>query len=433
MFDCVICNTTYKRIDALRIHFASISHRNKVCLSKVSNSNNHKNNLVNSSNNVQSIAAENHINGISDTKYITTEMGATELLEPTEMGVTELHEPTEMGATELHEPVENMAYKCVGCNKDYSKQPNLSRHHKKCNIFKDAKKLTDYTGMDINTSVMLIKQKNYNKVMPKKKYIPMTDEEFKTYMGITNSKKPNNQVANITNNNTNNNTNNIQNNNTNNNNTNNITINNNNIMVGNWETISYVRPTNYENMSLLNDEKNKLLLLASGYHAFKTLLDLIYANTENMNIHIINRKKNYVKILTVEGEVKVVSASTAYDMITDKLIDIIDSFIDASEPLIKAHPMYKAGIEALKKSHNWEGEGNNRYPEYRRYIELIVENIGKKSAINLIRFENDIQQILKNGGIVNFNKDTLIVAEVLMTQMIQDDDKPNNNDQILGY
>lgn len=408
MFDCVICNTTYKRIDALRIHFASISHRNKVCLSKVSNLNSHKHDLVNDSNNVQSLDAENHTNGISDTNHIST--------------------TTEMGARELHEPTENMSYKCVGCNKDYSKQPNLSRHHKKCDIFKDAKRLTDYTGMDINTSVMLIKQKNYNKIMPKKKYIPMTDEEFKTYMGITKSKKPNNQVANITNNNINN----IQNNNTNNNNTNNITINN-NIIVGNWETISYVRPTNYENMSLLNDEKNKLLLLASGYHAFKTLLDLIYANTENMNIHIINRKKNYVKILTVEGEVKVVSASTAYDMITDKLIDIIDSFIDASEPLIKAHPMYKAGIEALKKSHNWEGEGNNRYSEYRRYIELIVENIGKKSAINLIRFENDIQQILKNGGIVNFNKDTLIVAEVLMTQMIQDDDKPNSNDQILGY
>jgi len=47
--------------------------------------------------------------------------------------------------------------------------------------------------------------------------------------------------------------------------------------------------------------------------------------------------------------------------------------------------------------------------------------------------KNDIQQILKNGGIVNFNKDTLIVAEVLMTQMIQDADKPNSNGQILGY
>ena len=170
----------------------------------------------------------------------------------------------------------------------------------------------------------------------------------------------------------------------------------------------------------MDDDKNKLLLLASGYHAFKKLLDIIYAEPENKNIHIINRKKDYVKILTVDGKVKVVSAATAYDLLIDKLIDIIDAFIDASEPLIKANPKYKAGIDALRKSHNWDGEGNSRYPEYRKYIELIVENIGRESAINLIRFENDIRQILLNGGPINFNTQSLHEAELLMEKILSE-------------
>ena len=430
MFNCVICDKSYKRIDVLRTHYASITHRNKVLANmpviynctKLSAINNIDTGLNQSCLDIVDsglLSQSEPVSDLNDTRNDTRN--------DTTIADTEINTNVDIKSTEdTKKPVDNTSvqpvnttYKCAACNKDYTKKTNLCRHLKKCNIFIEAKILSESTGIDLDKSILLIKTRNLDKLIPKSnKYSQENDNELIKNMNTT-KRKHKNKAESVTNN-----TNNIQNTN------NNITINN-NILIGDWANINYVRPTNFENLSVLDDDKNKLLLLASGYHAFKKLLDIIYAQPENKNIHIINRKKDYVKILTVDGAVKVVSAATAYDMLIDKLIDIIDAFIDASEPLIKANPIYKAGIDALRKSHNWDGEGNSRYNEYRKYIELIVENIGRQAAINLIRFENDIRQILVNGGQLNFNTQSLRDAELLMDQILAGGSSIINNPESL--
>ena len=303
-------------------------------------------------------------------------------------------------------------YNCIGCKtKQYNNYSGLFKHHKKCEPYNNILRISQEAGIPIENAEIILREKALKKYNLIDKNTVIANN-----ISIIDTNPIKHKSKSITTNN--------------NNTTNNITINN-NILIGDWANINYVRPTNFENLSVLDDDKNKLLLLASGYHAFKKLLDIIYAQPENKNIHIINRKKDYVKILTVDGAVKVVSAATAYDMLIDKLIDIIDAFIDASEPLIKANPIYKAGIDALRKSHNWDGEGNSRYNEYRKYIELIVENIGRQAAINLIRFENDIRQILVNGGQLNFNTQSLRDAELLMDQILAGGSSIINNPESL--
>lgn len=423
MFNCVICNKSYKRIDVLRTHYASITHRNKVLANipvifnrtKLSAINNIETGLNQPCLDIVDSGLLSQSEPVSDMNGTRNDTRNETTIADTEINTNVDTKPAE----DTNKPVDNTSvqpaktiYTCAACNKDYTKKTNLCRHLKKCNIFIEAKTLSESTCIDLDKSILLIKTRNLDKIIPKSnKYSQENDNQLIATMDTTNpsGKHKGKRIVN--------NTKNIQNNN--NNTTNNITINN-NILIGDWKTINYVRPTNFENLSVLDDDKNKLLLLASGYHAFKKLLDIIYAEPENKNIHIINRKKDYVKILTVDGKVKVVSAATAYDLLIDKLIDIIDAFIDASEPLIKANPKYKAGIDALRKSHNWDGEGNSRYPEYRKYIELIVENIGRESAINLIRFENDIRQILLNGGPINFNTQSLHEAELLMEKILSE-------------
>ena len=161
-------------------------------------------------------------------------------------------------------------------------------------------------------------------------------------------------------------------------------------------------------------------LLASGYHAFKLMAEMIYSQSENKNIQIMNRRKNFLKILTVDGDVKVVKAKSTYEALVSKIINVVDAFIDASEPLLKENPKYRAGIEALKKSHNWEGEGNSRYDEYQGYIELIIENISNESAIKLIQFANDVNEILAAGGQLNLNKESFKAAQQLLESIIPD-------------
>jgi uncharacterized C2H2 Zn-finger protein len=433
MFNCQICDKSYKRLSILRLHFQSIAHRDKLL------STNHVRNQPGQSQKETKLISipsdstvkidELNLAELNLDKLITDKNSSSELSKKLDI-VDELNSQ-DSKANELTTILDNLdtdntgfqatclgtdmvgainttksnsIYKCVGCNKIFSRQPNISRHYKKCKIYIEAKNISENTGFSIQECVNIIKRRNIDKLIPKKEQLIAGIGRNQTLIGVQNN------TQNITNNN--------------------ITIN--QIKVGDWSNMSYIRPTNYESLAVLNDKANQLQLLASGYHAFKIMAEMIYSQSENKNIQIMNRRKNLLKILTVDGDIKVVKAKSAYEAIVDKLINIIDAFIDASEPLLKENPKYRTGVEALKKSHNWDGEGNTRYDEYHSYIELIIENISDEAAIKLLQFANDINEILASGGELNFNKKSLIAATQLLESIIPESETLVQSNILLG-
>ena len=439
MFNCQICDKSYKRLSILRLHFQSIAHRDKVLstnpLRNPANQSCEETNLTSKSTystnnnqidelNLAELTLDNLITDKHSSLEQSQPLDTTQIVNSQDNTVntdiandltkildnldTNDNQCVETGITDAINPLKtNSNYKCEGCSKLYTLHTNIIRHYKKCKIYLEAKNISENTGFSIQECVNIIKRRNINKLIPKKEQLIAGIGRNQTRIGVQN--------------NTQNNTQNI---------TNNITIN--QIKVGDWSNMSYIRPTNYESLSVLNDKANQLQLLASGYHAFKIMAEMIYSQSENKNIQIINRRKNLLKILTVDGDIKVVKAKSAYEAIVDKLINIIDAFIDASEPLLKENPKYRAGVEALKKSHNWDGEGNTRYDEYHSYIELIIENISDEAAIKLLQFANDINEILASGGELNFNKKSLIAATQLLESIIPESETLVQSNILLG-
>jgi hypothetical protein len=436
MFNCQICSKSYKRLSILRLHFQSAAHRDKLL------STNHLQNQPGQSQGETKLISIPSANTAKIDELNLAELDLDNLITDKNSSsgqkqkldtVSELNS-RDSKANELTTLLDNLetndnkcqlqcieadtsgeitttkpdsTYKCDGCGKLYTLHTNIIRHYKKCKFYLEAKNISENTGISIQECVNIIKRRNINKLIPKKELLIAGTGRNQTRICVQN--------------NTQNNTQNI---------TNNITIN--QIKVGDWSNVSYIRPTNYESLAVLNNKANQLQLLASGYHAFKIMAEMIYSQSENNNIQIMNRRKNLLKILTVDGDIKVVKAKSAYEAIVDKLINIIDAFIDASEPLLKENPKYRAGVEALKKSHNWDGEGNTRYDEYHSYIELIIENISDEAAIKLLQFANDVNEILASGGELDFNRKSLIAATQLLESIIPESESLVQSNILLG-
>ena len=274
-------------------------------------------------------------------------------------------------------------YECPGCEYQFTHKPNLYRHRQKCNYYKEAIKLANTTQIDVKTASRLIKRKNLAKCIPQLKL----DQELDNFipLGDTNI---------------------INNNNTTNNNT---TINNNvNIMVGNWETLDFIRPFLHEYIEHLYTRENRIKIISSGNNAANTVIDVIYEMPQNKNIYRYNSRRNFVKTLDINGEIVLFPANEAFGNLAFGILNITDDIMTNSEDILTEFPQYRRGVEAYALTNNWTGEsGNERYPEYSRKIEIKVETSHKISEANINRFETAKQRILSNGGLLEFNKHTL--------------------------
>ena len=230
MFHCEICNTTYTRISVLRTHFNSIVHKQNILriellnnqLCNIADNNNNINNIVlplqsdRTDINVLSQSISDNIENTTDGKLAIVLV--SEILDENNdnQDSIQLDEKTKSSA-EPGEPLQlNKAFKCFGCDKRYAQKPNLYRHHKTCDIYTEAYKLSKKSLTDIEIAANLIKNRNLCKIIPQLKFddtmlCKSCDTQIQT---------------NVSNNNTMN---------------NNITINN-TINVGNWETINFIRP-----------------------------------------------------------------------------------------------------------------------------------------------------------------------------------------------
>lgn len=407
--NCKICDKTYTSATVLRTHYASAMHKRNLLKQK---------NGPNSVYNISTIYTDGH-NGeliyTLDTGFLS-KLPDTDISEnstdceldtslrserPSETSDKELvpkedklqhdkqdgHDGQDGNLIEEHESLQlNKAFVCFGCDRKYSQKTNLYRHHKTCDLYKEALKLSKKTQTDIEIAARLIKHRNLCKIIPQLKF----DDTM-----LCKSRDTQLQT-------------NISNNNTMNNNTmNNITINN-TINVGNWETINFIRPFLHEDISHLYTKENRLKIIASGNNAVNTVINLIYSKPENDNLYRYNSRRNLVKTPDINGQLISYNANEAFAKLAMCILDITDEIMTKSEDILAEYPQYRRGVETYIGTNNWNGEGgNNRYKEYEKNIEMKFETSHKKSETNITMFENEKYRILKNGGTLNFDLESL--------------------------
>jgi hypothetical protein len=396
MFHCEICNTTYTRISVLRTHFNSIVHKQNILriellnnqLCNIADNNNNINNIVlplqsdRTDINVLSQSLSDNIENTTDGKLAIVLV--SEILDENNdnQDSIQLDEKTKSSAEPGESLQSNKEFKCFGCDKRYAQKPNLYRHHKTCDIYIEAYKLSKKSLTDIEIAANLIKNRNLCKIIPQLKF----DETMLC-------KSRDTQIqTNVSNNNTMN---------------NNITINN-TINVGNWETINFIRPFLHEDISHLYTKENRLKIIASGNNAVNTVINLIYSKPENDNLYRYNSRRNLVKTPDINGQLISYQANEAFAKLAMCILDITDEIMTKSEDILAEYPQYRRGVETYIGTNNWNGEGgNNRYKEYEKNIEMKFETSHKKSETNITMFENEKYKILQNGGRLNFNLESL--------------------------
>jgi hypothetical protein len=179
-------------------------------------------------------------------------------------------------------------------------------------------------------------------------------------------------------------------------------------MVGNWETLNFIRPFLHENISHLYTKENRLEIIKSGNNAVNVVIKLIYDKPENKNMYRYNERRNYVKTPDINGDIVSYPANEAFAKLATVILDITDDIMTNSQDIILEYPQYQSGIDAYALTNNWLGEGGNeRYKEYEKKIEMSIETSHKSSESNIIRFENEKRQILLNGGSLDFNKKSI--------------------------
>jgi len=401
MFTCKICNTTYTRVSVLRTHFTSTIHKKnllniELMTYQVSNQVSYAKTIIDNestdSTPVTSLQSDKPNNDstnniilelVDDNDHLpkTTSDAVTKELVTNEDNPE--NEDKNGNMIEEHEPLQsNKEFKCFGCDKKYAQKTNLYRHHKTCDIYIEAYKLSKKSLTDIEIAANLIKHRNLCKIIPQLKF----DDTMLC-------KSRDTQIqTNVSNNNTMN---------------NNITINN-TINVGNWETINFIRPFLHEDISHLYTKENRLKIIASGNNAVNTVINLIYSKPENDNLYRYNSRRNLVKTPDINGQLISYQANEAFAKLAMCILDITDEIMTKSEDILAEYPQYRRGVETYIGTNNWNGEGgNNRYKEYEKNIEIKFETSHKKSETNITMFENEKYKILQNGGRLNFNLESL--------------------------
>jgi hypothetical protein len=361
---CSICSKSYKNITVLKTHYTSAIHKRNLAarLTQPNSTDSSKQPIV-----LANTTPQGHHNNITSNnppQLITTKLNLDDVI----------NNLPDIDNNQIEEEITK--YECPGCSKEYAQKPSLYRHQKKCSFYKEAYKLSSKTQIDVKIASKLLKQHYLSKTIPHLRLEQDSNNILHT--------------GPITNNNT--------------------TINNNNIniMVGNWETLNFIRPFLHENISHLYTKENRLEIIKSGNNAVNVVIKLIYDKPENKNMYRYNERRNYVKTPDINGEIVSYPANEAFAKLATVILDITDDIMTNSKDIILEYPQYQSGIDAYALTNNWLGEGGNeRYKEYEKKIEMSIETSHKSSESNIIRFENEKRKILLNGGVLDFNKKSI--------------------------
>jgi len=384
---CIICQKNFKKPYNLKNHYKSIIHKTNLELQNSVSNEMHKLSNIGQQN-TQLLDQQSELVIPNQTQPQNTKTDP-QILDSI------LDSLSEINKIKIDEkPKDIIKYECPGCEYQFAHKTNLYRHRQKCDYYNEALKLANTTQIDVKTASRLIKRKNLAKNIPQLK----SEKDLDEFIPLNNT----NNTAHINNAST------TTNNNTINNNNNTIINNNINIMVGNWETLDFIRPFLHEYIEHLYTRENRIKIISSGNNAVNTVIDLIYEMPQNKNIYRYNPRRNFVKTPNINGEIVSYPANEAFGELASCILNITDDIMTNSEDILAEFTQYRRGVEAYGITNNWNGEGGNeRYSEYARKIELNVETSHKKSEANITRFENAKQRILLNGGLLEFNKHTI--------------------------
>ena len=381
MFDCNICNKTYKNMYTLKTHYNSNTHKTNVeSHNKILEQKNH------TASNSVTISSDNS-NNRNIHKNTTAE--ARENINP---NTSHTSNNTENVGKQMLKCI------CIGCWECYNDEKTLSTHHLECEHFLKSYIMSTKLGINLDLCIKTIlthklqeKEKECTDIRNK---ISILDK----YGGNTtfDANNQDNLVPRT------------------------VLVreaNDNKKVEANWCNFKHIRPLYEENMTQLRHSKIGDKVLLSGKDCFKTLIDIVYNELENMNVYIADKQNNLAMYVNVNGDINVTDTDTVVDTLVQKYIDyIINMFAICDMSMLQTYK--DIGIIVIT-------DGDNiffiteRLVEYKKYIYdklLLIEEQAKKN-INLL---GDVKYRLlgTDKKLFNFTKYSLYSIDTVHTHKL---------------
>lgn len=386
---CTTCNKTYKNISTLKAHYNSNIHKQKVALAGTTH--------ADIETNTTRPHQQQHISSVNGTNTPQLQNSYT----------------TTSSMTSGNDDLNKYEYGCISCNEVYKTKEELEIHQYECPDFVLAIMLSMKTGINlglclkmifnnklfeadtdrIDTHIKLIELEKMGSALDidvKKKMATSrtsTDEEPQNLPNAAPIPNPFTQGV-----------------------------------EGNWVNFRDVRPIYDENMIMFRQPENRAKLLASGRNCFKTLVDIVYSQTENMNWYIVPINKYLAITITLDGDISIVKTNNVISILINKYIDfIINMFANSGIPIKQIYD--NLGITIITKDNNIIII-NDRIEEYDKYIYDMLETIESHAIKNINLFDTVRHKLIEsNKKLFKFDRYTLTKCDIIFTYMQQSQSK----------
>ena len=269
-------------------------------------------------------------------------------------------------ANNIQEPIKvSKVYDCDLCDKQYSSSDSLYKHKKMCAI----RRADEVIKLQAEE---LIKQQTITNTT--------TNSHNPNTTTATNSHNPNTTTATTT-----------QSHNpvtttTQSHNTTNTTTNSHNTTTNNTTNITIVTPLGKEDLTMLTDDI-KMKILSFGHCAFQKLIDTIYSNHKNVNVHLYNKRRDLVRYL--EGNnIRVGKRKDIILAIAELNADLLDLYYDELHDDMGDHDKYLATL--LHEVHRDTVKRAEKMIIYKKIVECKInemERIAKRNFGILLKNE----------------------------------------------
>jgi len=254
---------------------------------------------------------------------------------------------------------------CIGCWGSYTDEKTLSTHHLECEQFFKSYIMSTKLGINLDLYVKVVLTQ---KIIEKETECSDIRDKINIldkYGGNTtfDANNPNNLISKC------------------------IPINDlNNIrkVEANWCNFKHIRPLYDENMTMFRQSDIADKILLSGNDCFKTLIDIVYNEVENMNLYISDKQNNLSMYVNVNGDINVMDTEIIVETLVQKYIDyIINMFAICNMSMLQTYK--DIGIIVITNGDNIFFI-TERLVEYKKYIYdklPLIEEHAKKN-INLL-------------------------------------------------
>ncbi len=390
---CNICNKTYKNIHTLKAHYNSNMHKQNAVASTPTNTNisSQPTNSTNSTNTTRVQVAPAKTAPVVNTSSSNPTLNSS-------------YPNINFNLSADPDDLNEYEYGCISCNEIYKNKEELEVHQQKCPIFTTALILSLKTNMNLGLCIKAIyNNKLYEagadrisihiKLMELDKLGGALDFSIRQQFRPSEPSTAGETAANTVN-------------------APNPFING---VEGNWVNFREVRPLYEENMIIFRQPEYRNKLLNSGRDCFKTLVDIVYSQKENMNWYILEINKNLAMTITPEGDIKIVKTNAIFGVLIYKYIDfIINMFITAGLPVKQIYD--DLGISVASDDSNTTTIYNTRIEEYDDYIHAKIAGIESQAVKNINLFDSVRHKLIdSNKNVFKFDQYTIEKCNIIFT------------------